>query len=214
MQPFSFNCKDKFTEYFTLIHYCRGRLVILCWLSYPAEKIPHRPVFINLRNLCVQKCRLFPVQLRRQCPYLLNAGWTTFAVLSPKHMQDCNLRRTHGPGINYGNVMRASGCTLETCRYYACANIFPKKFKTSNPIGQNIRVARQLATLSLPVYRFSGSAMLGGGRLLKPVRKIKRQAVNGEENREGDRRRGWRQVSYARLGCRGITRITLDRKRR
>ena len=53
--------------------------------------------------------------------------------------------------------------------------------------------------------------MLDGGRLLKPVRKIKRQAVTGEE---GDRRRGWRQVSYARLGCRGITRITLDRKRR
>lgn len=112
-----------------MIHYCRGRLVILCWLSSPAEKIVHRPVFINLRNLCVQKCRLFPVQLRRQCPYLLNAGWTTFAVLSPKHMQDCNLRRTHGPGINYGNVMRASGCNLEACRYYACANIFPKKIQ-------------------------------------------------------------------------------------
>ena len=47
----------------------------------------------------------------------------------------------------------ASGCNLETCRYYACANIFPKKFKTSNPIGQNVRVARQLATLALPVYR-------------------------------------------------------------
>lgn len=56
--------------------------------------------------------------------------------------------------------------------------------------------------------------MLGGGRLLKPVRKIKKQAVAGEEKREGDRRGGWRQVSYARPGCRGITRITLDRKRR
>ena len=52
------------------------------------------------------------------------------------------------------------------------------------------------------------------GRILKPVRKIKKQAVTWEEKREGDGKGRWRQVSYARPGCRGIIRITLDRKRR
>ena len=130
MQPFSFNCKDKFTEYFTLIHYCRGRLVILCWLSYPAEKIPHRPVFINLRNLCVQKCRLFPVQLRRQCPLPIKRRLDNFCCALSKAYARLQLA-THSRTRSWYqlHVMRASGCNLETCRYYACANIFPKNIQ-------------------------------------------------------------------------------------
>ena len=186
--------------------------MILCWLSYPAEKDLHRPVFINLRNLCVQKCRLFPVQLRRQCS-LDNFRCALFKAYATANAATCDVLT-----VLVSTMLHASGCNLETCRLPRMRKHFPEKFKTSNPIGQNVRVPDNCqlssSSSSARVYRYKSSrspAMLDGGRLLKPVRKIKRQAVTGEG---GDRRRGWRQVSYARLGCRGISRTTLDRKRR